>query len=92
MLAFVVLVYYTAQVMVLFVKDALRKITLVRLAFHFVHYAIGIIIMLPVLALSFLPIFVDLQTRMLFNDDFSQRFGSFFLLSVLLACVRMGAV
>jgi len=46
---------------------------LVRVAFKSVHFMTGMVIMVPILLLSFLPLFVDLQTRMLFNEDFSQR-------------------
>ena len=72
-LSFFVLVYYVAQIVVLFVENALRNVALVHLAFKSVHFITGLVIMLPVLVLSFFPLFVDLQTRMLFNEDFSQR-------------------
>lgn len=71
--AFVVLVYFVAQAVVLFYEDAVRKIELVQVAFMTVHTGVGVVIMLPVLAISFFPLFVDLQTRMLFNEDFSSR-------------------
>lgn len=74
-LSFIVLVYYTAQVVVLFTENALRDVGLAQLAFKSVHLATGLVIMLPVLLLSFFPLFVDLQTRMLFNEDFSQRYA-----------------
>lgn len=73
-LCFVILVYYTAQIVVLFTENALRDVALVNLAFKSVHLITGMVIMLPVLLLSFFPLFVDLQTRMLFNEDFSQRY------------------
>ena len=72
-LSFVILVYYASQIVVLFMKDALRDVTLVHVAFKSVHLVTGMVIMLPILLLSFFPLFVDLQTRMLFNEDFSQR-------------------
>ena len=72
-LSFVILVYYASQIVVLFKQDALQNIWVVRVAFKSVHLITGMVIMLPVLLLSFLPLFVDLQTRMLFNEDFSQR-------------------
>lgn len=62
-----------AQIVVLFTEDALRDVILVNVAFKSVHMITGMVIMLPVLVLSFFPLFVDLQTRMLFNEDFSQR-------------------
>lgn len=72
-LAFVILVFYCAQAVVLFTENALKNIKLVGIAFKSVHMGIGFVIMLPILALSFFPLFVDLQTRMLFNEEFSQR-------------------
>lgn len=72
-LAFVMLVYFCAQAVVLFTEEALRTVSLVGFTFKAVHMLIGLVIMLPTLMLSFFPIFVDLQTRMLFNEDFSQK-------------------
>lgn len=72
-LAFVILVYFCAQVVTLFSKKAVRRITMVRIAFKSVHLAIGFVIMVPVLLISFFPLFVELQTRLLFNEDFAQR-------------------
>lgn len=69
-----ILVYYVSQIVVLFVENALRDVALVNIAFKSVHLITGIVIMVPVLLLSFVPLFVDLQTRMLFNEDFSQRY------------------
>lgn len=74
-LSFAILVYYVSQIVVLFVENALRDVALVHIAFKSVHLITGIVIMVPVLLLSFIPLFVDLQTRMLFNEDFSQRYG-----------------
>ncbi|CBJ30457.1 1,3-beta-glucan synthase, family GT48 [Ectocarpus siliculosus] len=74
-LSFVILIYYVSQIVVLFMEDALRNVALVNLAFKSVHLITGIVIIAPVLLLSFFPLFVDLQTRMLFNEDFSQRFS-----------------
>lgn len=72
-LAFVMLVFFCAQAVVLFMEDGLRNVSLVGLTFKSVHIGIGLVIMIPVLTLSFFPIFVDLQTRMLFNEDFSRK-------------------
>lgn len=85
-LCFMILVYYTAQIVVLFTENALRDVALVNLAFKSVHLITGMVIMLPVLLLSFIPLFVDLQTRMLFNEDFSQRYV-FFSLVCLVICL-----
>ncbi len=74
-LSFVILIYWAAQIVVLFTKDALRRIVLVRVAFKSVHLMTGMVIMVPILLLSFLPLLVDLQTRMLFSEDFSQRWA-----------------
>ena len=74
-LSFVILVYYASQIVVLFKQNAVKDILLVRVAFKSVHLITGMVIMLPILLLSFLPLFVDLQTRMLFNEDFSQRWA-----------------
>lgn len=73
-LSFIILIYYTANILVLFSEDALRNVTLARMAFWSVHFLTGLVIMVPVLLVSFLPLFVDLQTRMLFNEDFSERY------------------
>lgn len=73
-LAFVILIYFVAQAVVLFSENALKNIGLVRAAYKTVHMGVGMVIMLPLLVLSFFPLFVDLQTRMLFNEDFSQRY------------------
>lgn len=70
-----ILIYYVSQIVVLFMEDALRNVALVNLAFKSVHLITGIVIIAPVLLLSFFPLFVDLQTRMLFNEDFSQRYA-----------------
>lgn len=45
-----------------------------RDAFKTVHIIIGPAIMLFVLVLGFYPLFFDLQTSMLLNEDFSQSF------------------
>ena len=75
LLSFAILIYYVSQVVVLFTENALRDVALVNLAFKSLHLVTGLVIMIPVLLLSFFPIFVDLQTRMLFNEDFSQRYA-----------------
>lgn len=77
-LSFVILIYYVSQIVVLFMENALRDVALVNLAFKSVHLITGIVIIAPVLLLSFFPLFVDLQTRMLFNEDFSQRYACVF--------------
>lgn len=73
-----ILIYYVSQIVVLFMENALRDVALVNLAFKSVHLITGIVIITPVLLLSFFPLFVDLQTRMLFNEDFSQRYACVF--------------
>eukprot|EP00903_Cladosiphon_okamuranus_P007590 g7363.t1 len=73
-LSFAILTVYASQVVVLFTENALRDVVLVNIAFKSLHFITGLVIMIPVLLLSFVPLFVDLQTRMLFNEDFSWRF------------------
>ena len=75
-LCMIVLIYYTANIVVLFAEDALRNVVVARIAFWSVHFMTGMVIIIPVLLLSFLPLFVDLQTRMLFNEEFSARYVS----------------
>lgn len=82
LLSFAILIVYVSQVVVLFTENALRDVALVNLAFKSLHLITGMVIMIPVLLLSFFPLFVDLQTRMLFNEDFSQRYALVLLVFV----------
>ena len=75
-LCMILLYYYTANILILFAEDALRKETIARNVFWSVHFMTGMVIKTPVLLLSFLPPFVALQTRMLFNEEFSERYVS----------------
>jgi hypothetical protein len=59
----------------LVVPNALRRVAPVQYAARAVHMIIGLVIQVPALVLSFLPVVSDLQTRMLFNSSFSGRFA-----------------
>ncbi|CAM9250703.1 unnamed protein product [Discosporangium mesarthrocarpum] len=76
LMAALIIVFYVSQVVVLFVPEAIKDVGVVKGTFKVVHLGIGLLIMAPVLLLSFFPLFVDLQTRMLFSVDFSQRFNT----------------
>jgi hypothetical protein len=64
-----------ALTVLLVVPDALRRVAPVQYAVRAAHMILGLVIQLPALVLSFLPVVADLQTRMLFNSSFSARFA-----------------
>ncbi|CAM9179036.1 unnamed protein product, partial [Chrysoparadoxa australica] len=67
--------YFVSTIVAVWMPSSVTEVGLVKNAALVVHLCTGMVIQLPILFLSFFPFMSDLQTRMLFNEDFSHRFN-----------------
>jgi hypothetical protein len=72
--AFAVAIHLMARILLLFVPPGYVQDSLITFILP-VHFMVGLLIIIPPTFLSFLPFLGELQTRMLYNQEFTTRFA-----------------